>query len=103
MSINHIIRGMVNEIKTTREFNEFKQTINNLEQYPDIKKEIETLQKRQIELLRSKKSPTQKEQKIKEIEQQFKILSKHSEVNCMIKCGNNFNKMMSNIYENITN
>lgn len=102
MSINHIIQGMVNEIKSTREFKELKQAIKNLDQYTDIKKEIEALQKRQMELLNSKKSPSEIELKMKEIEQQFKVLSKHPEVNRMIKSGNNFNKMMNNIYENIS-
>lgn len=101
MSINYNIRNMVKEIKTTREFKEFKQSINNLGKYKNIKKEIEALQNRQIELLSSKKTQKDKERKMKEIDQQFKILAKHPEVDNMIKSRNKFNKMMNGIYQEI--
>ncbi len=101
MSIDRTVQGLINEIKLTREFKELKQAIKNLDKYKDIKEEIESLQKKQMELLSSNKSPREAKSNMKIIEQQFKSLSKHPNVNNMIKSKTSFNKMMNNIYEKI--
>jgi len=101
MNFNQTIKSLVFEIKNTREFNELKQGKAGLDKYSDVKQKIEILQKRQMELFSSNKSTKEIENEVKEINRQFESLSRIPEVRRMVRAGENFNKMMSKIYQDI--
>ncbi len=94
--------ALVDEIKSTKEFLEFKQARANLNKYRDLKQEVEMLQKKQMMLLKSNKSPKEIQREAKEIDEQFQRLSKNPKVNKVITTGERFNKMISQIFQDIS-
>ncbi|MBS4536628.1 YlbF family regulator [Clostridium sp. D2Q-14] len=101
MSINKAINMLVYEIKSTREFQELKRAKDKLSNYESLSREIQSLQDKQIEIVNSKRSSKEKERKMMELNRKFEELSSNPEVSEMIKAGNKFNKMMSNVYKDL--
>ena len=102
MAVNQSVYVLVNEIKSSKEFLDFKEAKANLNKYRDLKREVEMLQKKQMMLLKSNKSPKEIQREAKEIDEQFQRLSKNPEVSKVITAGESFNKMMSKIYQDIS-
>ena len=101
MSVNNGMKALVNEIKSTREYKELKQAKANLDKHSNIKQEIQMLQKKQMELYKSNKSEREIQRQTNEINKRFQKLSSISEVERLTQAGENFNKMMNNIYQEL--
>lgn len=94
-------KELVNEIRRTREFMEFKKAKADVEKYKDLKDEIEKFQKKQMEVFSSNKSKREVEHQLAQLDREFKDLSRIPEVNNLIRAGKNFNDMMFKIYKDI--
>ena len=101
MSVNSAIKNLANEIKSTREFKKLKQARRKIDKHSNIKRDLQMLQKKQMQLYKSKKSPKQIEKESNEIKRQFQKLSKMAEVNELSKAGEDFNKIMSSVYKEL--
>jgi len=103
MSVNNGIKVLANEIRSTKEYKELKEAKSNLDKYTDIKQEIQMLQKKQMELYKSSKAEREIQKQTNEINKRFQKLANIPEVEKLTKSGENFNKMMNKIYQDIYN
>lgn len=101
MSINNGIRILVNEIRSTREYKELLKAKSDLNKFGELKQQIKTLQKKQVELYKTNRPQREIERQVNEINKQYKNLSKIEEVDRFMKAAENFNKMMSKIYQEV--
>lgn len=102
MSIHSGISSLINEIKSTKEYKELKLAKKNIDKYKDLKNSLETLQRKQMNLYKLKKSPKEMEEEAKKISRQFQSLSKNPEISKMVKAGENFTKIMNEVYQEIS-
>lgn len=102
MSLSRVKAALVNEIKATRQFKELKQAQSNLNKNKKVKEQLEALQRRQMELFKSKRPARDMERQAKQIENEFQILSRYPEVSRMTKATDSFNKVMGSIYKDIS-
>lgn len=101
MSINRGVKVLIDEIKSTMEFKKLKEAKLNLNKYKDLKRELETLQRRQMELFKTRKEPQEIEKQANELNQEFQRLTKNPEVLRLVRAGEEFNRMMSRVYQSI--
>lgn len=102
MSIDKSLRMLVDDIKSSKEFRALQEAKLKLNKYKDVKKDMETLQKRQMQLYNSKRSAKELETDMNALNSEYKRLSNKPEVVNMIKAGEGFNKLMGSIYLDIS-
>ncbi len=102
MSMDKNVKMLVDNIKVTKEFRELKEARKNLDKHTNIKSEMEALENKQMELYNSKLPPKDFELEMKALNDQYKKLSDKPEVMNMVKALESFNKLMNDIYLDIS-
>lgn len=101
MSLDKSVKLLVDDIKASKEYKTLKQAVRNLDKYKEVKSQMDTLQQKQMQLYKSKRTPKELEAEMKALGNEYKKLSVRPEVMNMLKAGESFNKLMSSIYLNI--
>lgn len=102
MGLNDHILGVAEAIKTSSEFSRLKQAKTIISKIPSLKKELEEFNAGQKLLLAGRLSTKDAESNLKQLNAKFDSLSKVPEVDNYIKALNDFNQMMSRIYNKIS-
>ncbi len=98
MSLEKSVKMLVNDIKATREYKILKQAVLDLDKYKEVKTQLDSLQKKQMQLYKSKRSQKELESEMQVLSNEYKKLSTRPEVMRMLKAGEEFNKLMGTIY-----
>ncbi|MFP4698319.1 MAG: YlbF family regulator [Eubacteriales bacterium] len=88
--------------KSLKETNEYKVLIakkSKVDQEPQLKGKIDSLEKTQLEVIKSDLSDEQKQKSINEIQKEFEKLSKVPQVAEFLKAGEDFNKIVEKTYK----
>ncbi len=101
MGINEDVRGFINAIKSTREFNQLMQAKKYIEGNRSLRNNVFELNRRLEEIYSSNKSENIIEAKIAELNTQFGSLLKIPEVDKFLKAHKNFNELMFNTFKSI--
>lgn len=96
------INDLVKSITKTDEFKEFKKAKANIDQYQDLKQEVELFQKKQMELYNMNMQDEKTSILTADLNRSFKKLSKYPEVHRLLNSGKAFNDMMVKIYKAIS-
>ena len=103
MNLHKACQDLSNTIQGTYEFKRLKEAKLALNKKPKLKKSIEDIQSRQMQILNMNISSKEKETQLNELSKQTNDLSKIPEVAQLLKAGEQFDKMMNKVYENIGN
>ncbi|HEY9062266.1 MAG TPA: YlbF family regulator [Pseudobacteroides sp.] len=102
MGLNNHIWGLVEAIKASSEFSKLKQANDIISKNPVLKKELEDLNARQEQLLTSRLSAKEAESNLKQLNSKIESLSNLPEVDSYFKAAHAFERMMYNIYKEIS-
>lgn len=101
MNMNEKARELANLIMRTNEYNELKQSKNNVDKNRELKSKLEDFNKRHISLLNSKISSKEAEDKIAELNKSFENFSKVPEMSRLLKAEKSFSELMSKVYKSV--
>ena len=102
VSLNEKAKELADMVVKTNEFNELKQSKNNVDKNKELKSKLEDFNKRHSSLLNSKISSKEAEAKIAELNKSFENLSKLPEMSRLLKAEKSFNEiMMSRVYKTV--
>ncbi len=98
MGLSEQILGLAEIVKVSSEFSRLKQSRSIISKNPALTNEIEELFSSQRQLLAGSLSAKESELSLKQLNTQYEKLSKVPEVGNYIKALNDFNQMMSKIF-----
>lgn len=101
MSLNEKAKELAGLIMKTSEFNELKQSKNNVDKNNELKSKLEDFNKRQSSLINSKTPVKDAEAKVAELNKMFESLSKVPEMSKLLRAEKSFNDLVSKVYKNI--
>ena len=101
MGLNDHIQGLVGYIQSTPEFSKLKEAKSSLHRNTGLTKELDAFNEGQKQLYSGKMGEKESEAKIRQMNAAFDKLSKIPEVDRYLRALNDFNRMLTGIYDRI--